>query len=461
MYGDRRPAARAVRGRRRLGQGGQARAAPGPGGRRGAQSRSGARPTSEAPAVPAGYLGLGSNLGDRRARLPAAAQALPAHGVEVLASSSVYDTEPVGLVLDQPEFLNACVRIDTEVEPRSAARCLPRRSSGSSDGRRAASVMARGQSTSTCCCSGSREYASGAPAPPARRGHRSRRFVIVPLLELDPELTPAIGSAARCSAGRARAGSGGALGRVAADSPRARLTAVQFTAAAGPAPGSGYGRDAPGRRRRQHPDPLRRVRDQRDRARRTLALRDGPRVDPGRARRGTGEPAGPARAGLGRRRQPLDRLLDRASALRAVDPVSPTATSDNEMLVVGPAIRTGMPIRIDNPREVGADRLVNAVAAYDRVRAPAWWSTSEPRSPTTLCPRRASTSAGSSPRGPNLDRRPVREGREVAQGGAGRPRSLIGKSTVDAIRSGIVYGFAGQVEGSFAGCGRARPATPA
>src|SRR5690348_15061895 len=41
---------------------------------------------------------------------------------------------------------------------------------------------------------------------------------------------------------------------------------------------------------------------------------------------------------------------------------------DQEMLVVGPSIRTGMPIRMDNPREVGADRLVNAVAAYDRVR---------------------------------------------------------------------------------------------
>ena len=37
------------------------------------------------------------------------------------------------------------------------------------------------------------------------------------------------------------------------------------------------------------------------------------------------------------------------------------------MLVVGPSIKTGMPIRIDNPHEVGADRLVNAVAAYARV----------------------------------------------------------------------------------------------
>ena len=40
----------------------------------------------------------------------------------------------------------------------------------------------------------------------------------------------------------------------------------------------------------------------------------------------------------------------------------------HQMLVVGPSIRTGMPIRIDNPREVGADRLVNAVAAYERVK---------------------------------------------------------------------------------------------
>jgi type III pantothenate kinase len=40
----------------------------------------------------------------------------------------------------------------------------------------------------------------------------------------------------------------------------------------------------------------------------------------------------------------------------------------HEMPVVGPGVRTGMPIRMDNPREVGADRLVNAVAAYERVR---------------------------------------------------------------------------------------------
>ena len=62
------------------------------------------------PAVPSrtGLLGLGSNLGDRRAHLQAAASALPGAGLDVLASSSVYDTDPVGEVLDQPSFLNAC-----------------------------------------------------------------------------------------------------------------------------------------------------------------------------------------------------------------------------------------------------------------------------------------------------------------------------------------------------------------
>ncbi len=62
-----------------------------------------------------GLLGLGSNVGDRRAHLQAAVDALGAAGVTPLASSSVYDTDPVGEVLDQPSFLNACLRIETEL----------------------------------------------------------------------------------------------------------------------------------------------------------------------------------------------------------------------------------------------------------------------------------------------------------------------------------------------------------
>src|SRR5437870_7448116 len=64
-----------------------------------------------------GLLGLGSNVGERRANLQAAVDALPDAGVEVLASSSTYDTDPVGEVLDQPSFLNACLRVRTTLGP--------------------------------------------------------------------------------------------------------------------------------------------------------------------------------------------------------------------------------------------------------------------------------------------------------------------------------------------------------
>ncbi len=64
-----------------------------------------------------GLLGLGSNVGRRRAHLQAAVDALPRAGVEVLASSSVYDTDPVGEILDQPSFLNACLLVETALQP--------------------------------------------------------------------------------------------------------------------------------------------------------------------------------------------------------------------------------------------------------------------------------------------------------------------------------------------------------
>ena len=120
----------------------------------------------------------------------------------------------------------------------------------------------------------------------------------------------------------------------------------------------------------------------------------------------------------------------------------------HQMLVVGPSIRTGMPIRIDNPHEVGADRLVNAVAAYDRVQ-----DTCVVVDFGTAITYDAVSAAGEYLGGiitPGAeisidalyDRAAKLPKVELAE-----PRALIGKSTVDAIRSGIVYGFAGQVEG--------------
>lgn len=63
-----------------------------------------------------GYLGLGSNVGDRESLLREAIQDLRRHDVQVEAVSSLYETEPVGEFLDQPDFLNAAVRIRTSLE---------------------------------------------------------------------------------------------------------------------------------------------------------------------------------------------------------------------------------------------------------------------------------------------------------------------------------------------------------
>lgn len=64
-----------------------------------------------------GYLGLGSNVGDRESHLRAAIEGLCERGVEVEAVSSTYETEPVGEVLDQPDFLNAAIRVRTDLQP--------------------------------------------------------------------------------------------------------------------------------------------------------------------------------------------------------------------------------------------------------------------------------------------------------------------------------------------------------
>jgi 2-amino-4-hydroxy-6-hydroxymethyldihydropteridine diphosphokinase len=134
-----------------------------------------------------GYLGLGSNVGDRRAQLERAVDALGSHGVRVLASSSVYETEPVGLVLDQRDFYNACLRVQTDHGPqelldacKEVERELGRAPGGVRHGPRPIDVDVLLLGTVT-----HQSPRLTLPHPQVL----SRRFVLVPLLELDPELT--------------------------------------------------------------------------------------------------------------------------------------------------------------------------------------------------------------------------------------------------------------------------------
>ena len=121
---------------------------------------------------------------------------------------------------------------------------------------------------------------------------------------------------------------------------------------------------------------------------------------------------------------------------------------DREALILGPGTKTGMPILLENPHELGPDRLANAVAGYDRCQSAcvvvdfgtainydvvsgAGEYLGGIISPGIEISIEALTS-----RAARLTRIDIKE-----------PRSLIGKSTDAAVQSGIVYGFAGQVDG--------------
>lgn len=134
-----------------------------------------------------GYLGIGSNVGDRESHLRAAVELLSKRGVEVEAVSSTYETEPVGEVLDQADFLNAAIRIRTDLEPealldlckeieleRGRVLDAPRHSPRPLD----LDLLLLGDLVLAT-------ERLTLPHPEVT----SRRFVLAPLLELDPDLT--------------------------------------------------------------------------------------------------------------------------------------------------------------------------------------------------------------------------------------------------------------------------------
>ena len=137
-----------------------------------------------------GLLGLGSNVGDRRAQLQSAVDALPEIGVHVLVCSSVYDTDPVGDLPDQASFLNACALIETALEPLALLNAvkgleltLGRQAGGPRHGPRSIDI--------DILLLGDVELSHERMTLPHEQ-LLSRRFVLIPALELDFGLrTPA------------------------------------------------------------------------------------------------------------------------------------------------------------------------------------------------------------------------------------------------------------------------------
>jgi type III pantothenate kinase len=119
-----------------------------------------------------------------------------------------------------------------------------------------------------------------------------------------------------------------------------------------------------------------------------------------------------------------------------------------EPLVVGPGLKTGIPVLIENPREVGADRIVNAVAAFDRVKAGV----------IVVDVGTATTFDCISPKGEYLGGVIVPGIRVSLEGLIARaaklspielaaPPHVVGKNTTHALQSGVVFGYASMIDG--------------
>ncbi|MBM2823769.1 MAG: Type pantothenate kinase [Thermoleophilia bacterium] len=118
------------------------------------------------------------------------------------------------------------------------------------------------------------------------------------------------------------------------------------------------------------------------------------------------------------------------------------------LLVVGPGVKTGIPIRYDDPREVGPDRIVNAVAAKARYGAPVIVVDFGTSTNFDVVSPEGEYVGGVLAPGVEISMEALfsRAARLVKVDYAA-PSAVIGKTTVAALQSGLVYGFAGQVDG--------------
>jgi type III pantothenate kinase len=119
-----------------------------------------------------------------------------------------------------------------------------------------------------------------------------------------------------------------------------------------------------------------------------------------------------------------------------------------DCLLVGPGVKTGMPIRIENPHEAGADRLVNAVAAYDRFREACVVVDFGTGINFDAVSDSGEYLGGAIAPGIELSLTALAQrAARVPQIDLAKPDSAIGRSTRGAIQSGFVYGFAGLIDG--------------
>lgn len=122
---------------------------------------------------------------------------------------------------------------------------------------------------------------------------------------------------------------------------------------------------------------------------------------------------------------------------------------DTQTLVVEPGVRTGVPVRMDNPREVGSDRIINALAAVTAYGGPAIVVDFGGTATTfdVVSPEGHYIGGAITP-GIEISLEALgRRGAQLRKVELARPRSVIARNTVEALQSGMVFGVASQVEG--------------
>ena len=122
--------------------------------------------------------------------------------------------------------------------------------------------------------------------------------------------------------------------------------------------------------------------------------------------------------------------------------------SDVQHVVVEPGIKTGVPILTDNPKEVGADRIVNSLAAFSMYGGPAIVVDFGTSTNLDVVSDKGEFLGGALAPGVEISIEALASrAAQLRKVELVRPRTVIGKNTVEALQSGAVYGFAGQVDG--------------
>ncbi|MFD8984925.1 type III pantothenate kinase [Streptomyces sp. NPDC059564] len=136
------------------------------------------------------------------------------------------------------------------------------------------------------------------------------------------------------------------------------------------------------------------------------------------------------------------------SVLHELREVTRRYYGDVPAIIVEPGTKTGVPILMDNPKEVGADRIVNAVAAVELYGGPAIVVDFGTATTFDAVSAKGEYVGGVISPGIEISMEALGvRGAQLRKIELARPRNVIGKSTVEAMQSGVVYGFAGQVDG--------------